>query len=112
MIDVFLYITETGKKTLKLGALTTDNSPQRTVESTSKLPAERRHINKVVPEDAKDKTDIVYKRFTDFVKKVQKMKLHGWEIMFDNTRMVLKHFLKPCLLPKYELITFVLCYRP
>ena len=34
-----------------------------------------------------DKTVIVYKHFVDFVKKVQKMKLHEWEIKFTDTKV-------------------------
>ena len=48
------------------------------------------------------KTDIVYKHFTDFVKKVQKMKLHKWEVKFDDTKVTLKHFIEPYIIPKYE----------
>ena len=103
LIYIYIYIyLETGKKTLKLGALPTVNLPQRSCESTLKSP-ERRHINIVQERSTDDKTVVVYKHFADFVKKVNKMK-HKWEIKVTDTTVTLKHFLKPYIVPEYEVI--------
>ena len=88
---------------MKLGALPTVNLPQRSCESTLRSP-ERRHINIVQERSSDHKPVIIYKHFVDFVKKVQKMKLHEWEIKFTDTKVTLKHFLKHYIVPKYEVI--------
>ena len=51
MFICLLYVLETGRKTLKLGALPTMNLPQKSVE-TSKFP-ERHQVNKTVAESKK-----------------------------------------------------------
>ena len=51
MFICLLYVLETDRKTLKLGALPTINLPQKSVE-TPKFP-ERHQINKTVAESKK-----------------------------------------------------------
>ena len=70
MFICLLYVLETGRKTLKLGALSMINLPQKSFE-TSKFP-ERRQIIKTATESKK--THFPYKDFPDFTRQMFKRK--------------------------------------
>ena len=76
MFICLLYVLETGKKALKLGALPTMNLPQKSVE-TPKFP-EIRQIIKTVIESKK--IHFPYKNFPDFTRQMFKRKFGNLKI--------------------------------
>ena len=64
------WVLETGRMTLKLGALLTINLPQKSIETT-KFP-ERRQIIKTVTESKR--SHFPYKDFPDFTRQIFKLK--------------------------------------
>ena len=97
-----LYVLETGRKTLKLGALPTMNLPQKTVE-TPKFP-ERRQIIKTIIESKK--SHFPYKDFPDFTRQLFKRKFgKEWQMdISDENKLAFKYFSKSYLIPKFQIV--------
>ena len=102
MFICLLYVLETGRKALKLGALPTMNLPQKSVE-IPKFP-ERRQIIKTVTESKK--THFPYRDFPDFTRQMFKRKFgKEWQMdISEEDRLTFKYFSKPYLIPKFQII--------
>ena len=102
MFICLLCVSETGRKTLKLGALATLNLPQKSVE-TRKFP-ERRQIIKTATESKN--IHFRYKDFLDFPRQMFKMKFRKeWQMDISGENKVgFKYFSKPYLIPKFEIM--------
>ena len=93
----------TGKKTLRLGAITTTNVPLES-HATKKFP-ERRQIN--ILQDSPSiqlEEEIKYKSFDNVVKKLRPLKLKGWTLVLNDTVISLKHVKKLFIVSKYQLL--------
>ena len=103
---IYIFYLETGRKTLKLEAIPTQNLPIKSHDSIK--PPERRHINIVkdmVVESTENIKKPAYKDWTEFCNRVQKLKLHQWNIKFnDDSSAHFQHREKPYLVPKFEVI--------
>ena len=97
----FIFI-DTGKKTLRLGAIPTINLPIKS-HTTKRFP-EWRHKNSVQDSPSIQlEEEIKYKSFDDVVKKLRPLKLKGWTLTLIDTLISLKQVEKPFIVSKYEL---------
>ena len=99
--NYFFLLLETGRKTIKLGALPILNLPQKS-HSTFKSP-ERRHINIV-----KETEPLIPKKwcksFTELCSKTATLKLTNWEVKQCETSICFKQFEEPYMVPKYQIV--------
>ena len=101
MCICLFYVWETGRNTLKLGALPTMNLPQKSVE-TRKFPA-RRQIIKAVTESKK--THFSYKYFPDFTRQFERKFGKEWQMDISaENKLTFKYFSKSYLIPKFQFV--------
>ena len=101
MFICLLYILETGRVTLKPGALPTMKLPPKSVE-TPKF-TERCQIIKTVIESKK--SHFPYKAFLDFTRQVIKKKSGKRQMhISEENKLTFKYFSNPCLMPKFQII--------
>ena len=98
---------ETGKKTLKLGALPTDNLPKKSVETTK--PSERRQLSyheRNPTQTTNDQPKLVYRNLDDFIKKLSRTATiqNNWNVKSTSYKCSMKYFCKPYSIPKYEIV--------
>ena len=97
------FFVETGKKTLRLGAIPTVNPPQRSCESI-KSP-ERRNMHIVKEQSSENCSEKIYYRgLADFSNRVSKLKLSEWDIIYESSKVVFRKIIKPYVLPQYEVV--------
>ena len=89
---------------MRLGVIPTLNLPVKSHQAARST--ERRHINLV--KDVATKEDEIkkpeYKNFQEFSKRVEKLKLHQWNINFLDETVIFKHTQKPFVSSKLEVI--------
>jgi len=94
-----LLLLETGKKTLRLGALPTTNLPVKSVVTSE--PAKRKELLKrVMPVETKQKHS--YKDFEDYSRKVKKLKLGNWKSASTVSYSILTLDDEKYQVPKFE----------
>ena len=95
-----MVIIETGRKTIKLGALPSTNLPVKSDETPKAN--ERRHIDIIRDTNNKQETQDVYKNFKELCDRTLKLKsLENWKIDCTEDYLRLKYILSPYLVPKY-----------
>ena len=96
-----MYFIGKGRKSLRPGALPTVNLPERSHEA-KQVPARRPRtiVNKNLPVTRKD----CYKNFKELCERTKKLKLPEWQQEHIQGKMVLKQFVSPLLVPKFEII--------
>ena len=95
-----MVIIETGRKTIKLGALPSTNLPVKSHDTPEAN--ERRHINIARDINNKQETQDVYKKSKELCDRKLKLKsLENWKIVCTDDYLRLKYILSPYLVPKY-----------
>ena len=99
------FSLESGRKTIRLGALPSSNLPKKSHE-TRKTP-ERRHINIVQEREAtptKELARTTYFNFVDFYSRIRELKLNDWKLEFNDSQVTFKKFTTPYITPNFEVI--------
>ena len=97
------FFVETGRKTIRLGALPAFKLPQKS-HSTSKSPA-RRHIYIVeLKIERRPSSKKWCKKSTELRRKTFSLKLTNWVINQCETNISFKLFEEPFIVPKYEIV--------
>ena len=103
-LNLHSYILATGKKSLALQAIPTQNLPQRLHEHTTK--PERKHLERVkdvpLPEDIQS-TKTVYTSLTDVEKEISKLKLKGFQLEKKESKIIFRKMMSPYTIPYVEL---------
>ncbi|CAB4007370.1 uncharacterized transposon-derived, partial [Paramuricea clavata] len=91
-----------GRKALVVGALPTINLPERSHQA--KLAPARRPLT-IVNQNAQNTTEKdCYKNFKELCERTKKLKLPEWQQECTSEKLVLKLFVSPLLIPKFEII--------
>ena len=90
------------RKALRVGALPTVNLPERSHQAKYVLP--RRPLT-IVDQSSQDATKKdCYRSFKELCERTKKLELPEWQQEYTPEKLVLKLFVSPLLIPKFEVI--------
>lgn len=95
---------ETGQKTLRLGAIPSENLPKKSHETRKK--PERTVFKRIVNENQENTNKLkdCYRNFEDFQMKIESLKLDGWVYTVVDGSVHFKRNDPLYIIPKYEVI--------
>ena len=102
MYNINFLSLETGRKTLRFGAVPSENLPQKS--HPSRPVKERRHLHIVQDKVVTQAKGMSYKSFEEVKKRVAKLKLPCWQQDVAENQLTLKQFEDNAMIPKFQLV--------
>ena len=102
MYNINFLSLETCRRTLRFGAVPSENLPQKS--HPSRPVKERRHLHIVQDKVVTPAKGMSYKSFEEVKKRVAKLKLPCWQQDVAENQLTLKQFEDNAMIPKFQLV--------